>query len=104
MSKGSRRPSPSAAGRSPGELGAGLHSASAEGRLEAGRGRLKDKAVELLKILEHNPYESPPPHEKLKGDLTGACSRRISVQHRHVYQIHDKQKTVKIIRLWTHYE
>ncbi|MFZ2055412.1 MAG: Txe/YoeB family addiction module toxin [Candidatus Aminicenantales bacterium] len=65
---------------------------------------LKDRAVELLKILERSPYESPPPYEKLKGDLTGACSRRISVQHRLVYQILDKQKTVKIIRLWTHYE
>ena len=65
---------------------------------------LKDKAVELLKILERDPYESPPPYEKLKGDLVGACSRRISVQHRLVYQILDKQKTVKIIRLWTHYE
>jgi len=65
---------------------------------------LKDKAIELLKILERDPYESPPPYEKLKGDLAGACSRRISVQHRLVYQIMDKQKTVKIIRLWTHYE
>ena len=65
---------------------------------------LKDKAVEPLKILERDPYESPPPYEKLKGDLAGACSRRISVQHRLVYQIMDKQKTVKIIRLWTHYE
>jgi len=65
---------------------------------------LKDKAIELLKILERDPYESPPPYEKLKGDLAGACSRRISVQHRLVYQILDKQRTVKIIRLWTHYE
>jgi toxin YoeB len=65
---------------------------------------LKDKAVALLKILERDPYESPPPCEKLKGDLTGACSRRINVQHRLVYQILDKPKTVKIIRLWTHYE
>jgi Txe/YoeB family toxin of toxin-antitoxin system len=65
---------------------------------------LKDKAVELLEILERDPHESPPPYEKLKGDLAGACSRRISVQHRLVYQILDKQKTVKIIRLWTHYE
>jgi Txe/YoeB family toxin of toxin-antitoxin system len=65
---------------------------------------LKDRAVELLEILERNPYESPPRYEKLKGDLTGACSRRISIQHRLVYQVLEKQKTVKIIRLWTHYE
>lgn len=65
---------------------------------------LKDKAVELLNILERDPYETSPPYEKLKGDLAGACSRRISVQHRLVYQILDKQKTVKIIRLWAHYE
>jgi Txe/YoeB family toxin of toxin-antitoxin system len=65
---------------------------------------LKEKAVELLEILERNPYETPPPYEKLKGDLTGACSRRISVQHRLVYQVLEKGKIVKIIRLWTHYE
>lgn len=65
---------------------------------------LKDKAVELLEILECNPYETPPPYEKLKGDLVGACSRRINVQHRLVYQVLEKRKTVKIIRLWTHYE
>jgi len=65
---------------------------------------LKDKAVELLEILERNPFETPPPYEKLKGDLTGACSRRISVQHRLVYQVLEKEKIVKIIRLWTHYE
>ncbi len=65
---------------------------------------LQDKAVELLEILVRNPYETPPPYEKLKGDLTGACSRRINVQHRLVYQVLEKEKTVKIIRLWTHYE
>jgi Txe/YoeB family toxin of toxin-antitoxin system len=65
---------------------------------------LKDKAVELLEILVRNPYETPPPHEKLKGDLTGACSRRINVQRRLVYQVLEKEKTVKIIRPWTHYE
>ena len=64
---------------------------------------LKEKAVELLEILERNPYETPPPYEKLKGDLTGACSRRINVQHRLVYQVLEKEKIVKIIRLWTHY-
>ena len=65
---------------------------------------LKDKAVELLEILERNPFETPPPYEKLKGDLTGACSRRINVQHRLVYQVLEKERIVKIIRLWTHYE
>jgi Txe/YoeB family toxin of toxin-antitoxin system len=65
---------------------------------------LKAKAVELMEILERNPFETPPPYEKLKGDLTGACSRRISVQHRLVYQVLEKERIVKIIRLWTHYE
>ena len=65
---------------------------------------LKDRAVELLEMLERNPFETPPPYEKLKGDLTGACSRRINVQHRLVYQVLEREKTVKIIRLWTHYE
>lgn len=69
----------------------------------AGAG-LKEKAVELLEILERNPFETLPPYEKLKGDLTGACSRRINIQHRLVYQVLEKEKTVKIIRLWTHYE
>jgi len=65
---------------------------------------LKEKAVELLEILERNPYKTPPPYEKLKGDLTGACSRRINIQHRLIYQVLEKEKAVKIIRLWTHYE
>ena len=65
---------------------------------------LKEKAVELLEILKRNPYETPPPYEKLKGDLTGACSRRINIQHRLIYQVLEKEKTAKIIRLWTHYE
>jgi len=65
---------------------------------------LKNKAVQLLEILERNPFETPPPYAKLKGDLTGACSRRINVQHRLVYQVLEKKKIVKIIRLWTHYE
>lgn len=65
---------------------------------------LKEKAVALLEILGRNPYETPPPFEKLKGDLTGACSRRISVQHRLAYQVLEKERIVKVIRLWTHYE
>ena len=63
-----------------------------------------DKALDLLAILEINPFQVPPPFEKLIGDLTGAFSRRINMQHRLVYQVFEKQKTVKIIRLWTHYE
>jgi toxin YoeB len=65
---------------------------------------LKGKAMELLEILERNPYEAPPPFEKLVGDLSGAFSRRINVQHRLVYQVLEKEKVVKVIRLWTHYE
>ena len=65
---------------------------------------LKSKAQELLKLLEEDPYKSPPPFEKLVGDLSGAISRRINIQHRIVYQILDDIKTVKIIRMWTHYE
>ncbi len=65
---------------------------------------LKPKAERLLEILELNPYQHPPPFEKLVGDLAGACSRRINIQYRLVYQVLEDVKTVKIIRLWTHYE
>lgn len=65
---------------------------------------LKPKAERLLEILEMNPYQNPPPFEKLVGDLAGACSRRINIQHRLVYQVLEDIKTVKIIRMWTHYE
>ncbi len=65
---------------------------------------LKPKAESLLEILELSPYQNPPPYEKLVGDLVGACSRRINIQHRLVYQVLADVKTVKIIRLWTHYE
>ncbi|MDQ6983593.1 MAG: Txe/YoeB family addiction module toxin [Ghiorsea sp.] len=64
---------------------------------------LKNKALSLLTILEQNPYQNPPPFEKLIGDLAGAYSRRINIQHRLVYQVYNDEKTVKIIRLWTHY-
>ena len=64
---------------------------------------LRPKAEELLKILESNPFQNPPPFEKLVGDLSGAYSRRINIQHRLVYQVLKNIKTVKIIRLWTHY-
>jgi Txe/YoeB family toxin of toxin-antitoxin system len=65
---------------------------------------LKDKAIELIELLRKNPYQSPPPYEKLVGDLAGAYSRRINIQHRLVYQILEKERIVKIIRMWTHYE
>ncbi|AMO69924.1 MAG: Txe/YoeB family addiction module toxin [Zhongshania sp.] len=65
---------------------------------------LKDKAQELLKIVERNPYQNPPPYEKLIGDLAGAYSRRINIQHRLVYQVLEEEKAIKVLRLWTHYE
>ena len=65
---------------------------------------LRSKAEALLEILRENPYQTPPPYEKLIGDLKGACCRRINIQHRLVYQILDDEKTVKVIRMWTHYE
>jgi toxin YoeB len=64
---------------------------------------LKHKAMELLKILEENPFQNPPPFEKLVGDLAGAYSRRINIQHRLVYQVLENEGIVKILRLWTHY-
>lgn len=65
---------------------------------------LKQRAEKILSILEKNPLQNPPPYEKLVGDLTGAYSRRINIQHRIVYQIYEELKTVKVIRMYTHYE
>jgi len=65
---------------------------------------LKSKAEAIIQILRENPYQVPPSYEKLIGDLAGAYSRRINIQHRIVYQILDNEKTVKVIRMWTHYE
>ena len=65
---------------------------------------LRSKAETLLEILQKNPYQTPPPYEKLIGDLKEAYSRRINIQHRLVYQILDDEKVVKVIRMWTHYE
>jgi toxin YoeB len=65
---------------------------------------LRQKTENLLQVLTNNPYQSPPPYEKLVGDLSGAYSRHINIQHRLVYQILEDIKTVKIIRMWTHYE
>lgn len=69
-----------------------------------GRSGLKPQAQKLLDILARDPYQTPPPYEMLVGDLAGACSRRINIQHRLVYQILDDIRTVKVIRMWTHYE
>jgi len=65
---------------------------------------LKAKALALLAVLEKNPYQTPPPFEKLVGDLEGAYSRRINIQHRIVYQVLKEVRTVKVIRMWTHYK
>ena len=65
---------------------------------------LKEKAERLLEIVRGNPYQSPPPYEKLTGDLAGAYPRRINIQHRLVYQVLDDENAVKVLRLWTHYE
>ncbi len=68
------------------------------------RSGFKPKAEMLLEILRSDPFQSPPPFEKLVGDLAGAFSRRINIQHRLVYQVLRRERIVKIIRMWTHYE
>jgi toxin YoeB len=65
---------------------------------------LKDKASELLEIIRNNPFHTPPPVEKLVGDLAGAYARRINIQHRLVYEVLEQEGIIKIIRMWTHYE
>jgi toxin YoeB len=65
---------------------------------------LKPKAEQLLAILANNPYQNPPPYEKLVGDLAGAYSRRINIQHRLVYEVLANERIVKVLRMWTHYE
>ena len=74
-----------------------------DARKLAARG-LKPKAQELLAVLSDDPFQNPPPFEKLVGDLAGAYSRRINIQHRMVYEVHTKEKTVRVLRMWTHYE
>ncbi len=68
------------------------------------RAGLRAKVEALLTLLARNPLENPPPYEKLLGDLKGAYSRRINIQHRLVYQVLEEEKTVKVLRMWTHYE
>jgi toxin YoeB len=65
---------------------------------------LKGKAKHLLKVIEENPFQNPPPFERLVGDLSGTISRRINIQHRLVYQVYEEQKVIKVLRMWTHYE
>ena len=65
---------------------------------------LKAKAQQLLAVLGSDPFQNPPPYEKLIGDLAGAYSRRINIQHRIVYEVFPKEKTVRVLRMWTHYE
>ena len=65
---------------------------------------LKPRAQELLVVLQNDPFQKPPPFEKLVGDLAGAYSRRINIQHRLVYEVFTAEKTVRVLRMWTHYE
>jgi toxin YoeB len=65
---------------------------------------LKESAQSLLAVIEQNPFQNPPPYEKLVGDLAGAYSRRINIQHRLVYEVVDKEKIVKVLRMWSRYE
>ena len=65
---------------------------------------LKPQAERLLEIIKENPFKNPPPYEKLVGDLSGAYSRRINIQHRLIYEVLEDIKTIKVIRMWTHYE
>jgi toxin YoeB len=65
---------------------------------------LKDKVIKLIDILKMNPYQNPPPYEKLVGNLKGSISRRINIQHRLIYQVLENEKAIKILRMWTHYE
>ena len=65
---------------------------------------LKDKALDLLAVLAADPFQNPPPYEKLVGDLAGAYSRRINIQHRLVYEVFAKERIVRVLRMWSHYE
>ncbi len=65
---------------------------------------LDEKAKALIEIIRNDPYQMPPPYEKLVGDLNGAYSRRINIQHRLVYEVYETEQTIKILSLWTHYE
>ena len=77
---------------------------SAKDAKKLSRAGVKDKAQTLLDILREDPFQNPPPYEELVGDLAGASSRRINIQHRLVYQVLEEDKVVKVLRMWTHYE
>lgn len=79
------------------------HQAKKDARKLAAAG-FKLAAQVLLNVIQQNPYQNPPPYEKLVGDLSGAYSRRINIQHRLVYQVLEAEKVVKVLRMWTHYE
>ena len=79
------------------------HQAKMDAKKLAAAG-LKQKALALLDVIRNDHYQNPPPYEKLVGDLSGAYSRRINIQHRLVYQVLEKEKIVKVLQLWTHYE
>ncbi|MDZ7952642.1 Txe/YoeB family addiction module toxin [Nostoc sp. DedQUE09] len=81
-----------------------LHKTSAKNAKKLASSNFKEKAEELLVVLKENPFQNPPPYEKLVGDLSGAYSRRINIQHRLVYEVIESEQVVKIIRMWTHYE
>ncbi len=68
------------------------------------KNNLKDKALTILKILENDPFQTPPRYESLIGDLKGCYSRRINIQHRIVYEVFEEEKVVRVLRMWTHYE
>ncbi len=72
--------------------------------LKLAAGGLKPKAQELLAVLQANPFQNPPPYEKLVGDLAGAYSRRINIQHRLVYEVIESARTVRVLRMWSHYD
>jgi len=65
---------------------------------------LYEKAKNYIAIIKENPYQTPPPYERLRGDLNGACSRRLNIQHRFVYEVLEQEETIKIISMWGHYE
>jgi len=68
------------------------------------KSNLKEAALSLIKKIELDPYQSPPNYEMIRGELKGCISRRINIQHRLVYEVHEREKTVHVLRLWTHYE
>ncbi len=81
-----------------------VYKISSKNALKLVSANLKNKAKELLETIEENPYKVPPPYEKLQGDLNGFISRRINRQHRLIYKVYEKEKIIKVIRMWTHYE